>query len=127
MDYMTFLGRVISDGVTAAEESYRDHPEKPKNEMKRRGAVAGFRACDGKTPGELLELLGEANRRAQEKFEEDDYWEHRCFALEVEWTCNVVSAMMANEGKNPIVAVTARGMMKASEILGVASARADAR
>ena len=37
------------------------------------------------------------------------YWYARCFALEVEWVCNVVSAMLMNEGRPTIVTPTARG------------------
>ena len=57
----------------------------------------------------------------------DDYWEARCYALEVEWVANVVSAALVSAamlcgGKTAIPVIitpTTRGMMKAREILGV--------
>ena len=46
------------------------------------------------------------------------YWRVRCFALEVEWTCNVVSAALVNQGLGEaIVPPTARGVMQAARIL----------
>lgn len=54
------------------------------------------------------------------KKELDEYWEARGFALEVEWVCNVVSAILMNEGKPTIIPPTARGTIRASEIVGIA-------
>lgn len=115
MDYSAFLARVIEDGIEAVERDYEDDP------VKRKGAVEGFRACEGKTPTELAELLSAARNATQEAFthEAANYWEIRCFEAEVEWVCNVVSAALTNQGTVPIIPVTARGMMKAADILGV--------
>ena len=53
----------------------------------------------------------------------DNYWWFRCFQLEVEWVCNVVSAMLMNEGHHtPLLSwlPTANGAMKAASIVGIA-------
>ena len=116
MNYVNFLNRIIDDGIAAATESYKN------SVPKREGAVAGFRACRGKSPTELLMLLREANQRQTILVGTEDmdaYWRARCFQAEVEWTCNVVSAALQNMGESTIVTPTARGYMKAAEILGV--------
>ncbi len=115
MDYETFLNRVIDDGIAAAKTDYAHDDEK------REGAVAGFEACRGKAPAKIIELLAGAARAAHEarrSFERTGYWRARCYELEIGWVANVVSAALVNEGKAPIVSVTARGMMKAADILG---------
>ena len=40
----------------------------------------------------------------------------------MEWTCNCVSAIMANSGMDPIVPPTARGFIKAAEVTSVGGA-----
>lgn len=116
MEYDEFLERIVDDGKKAAEESYAKSPSKL------RGALAGFEECRGKTPQELAVVLLEARRRTHEArlTEAADYWEIRCFEAEVEWVCNCVSAMMVNSGMAPIVNPTARGVIKAAEVAGVA-------
>lgn len=117
MDYATFLHHVIEDGIRAAREDYA----KPEQAAKLEGSIAGFEDCRGKSPDQLKRLLNAVNATAQRAFEEQidppDYWIFRCRALEVEWVCNVVSAMLVNEGKKPIVPPTARGTTKAAEVL----------
>lgn len=116
MDYQQFLTRVIDDGIEAAHRDYAS------DEHKRRGAVEGFEACRGKSPRELGELLATAASNTSRAREDrvDDYWRFRCHELEVGWVCNVVSACLHNQGLPTIVTPTARGMMKAAGIAGVA-------
>ena len=120
MNYLDFLTRVIDDGIAAATADYKDAPNKLE------GAVAGFEACRGKSPTELQKLFEVSNDRAHRAYvlEHDlnNYWRERCYALEVEWVCNVVSATLLNQGLPLIITPTARGYMKAAEILGVAGA-----
>jgi hypothetical protein len=122
--YVDFLETVINDGIRAAERDYATE------RSKREGAVTGFEACRGKAPQELGPLLAQAHRdtRAHRNVANDDgsdlamnnYWQARCYELEIEWVCNVVSAMLVNQMLPPIVPPTARGMRKAAEVLGVA-------
>ncbi len=53
----------------------------------------------------------------------DNYWWFRCYQAEVEWVCNVVSAMLMNEGHiTPLLSwlPTANGYIKVASIIGVA-------
>lgn len=118
MEYGAFLTRIIEDGLVACRKSYADRPNKLE------GSIAGFEACRGKQPMELAILLQEARRNMALALVDgtsiDDYWRKRCYYAEIEWVCNVVSAALQNEGKSIIVPVTARGVIKAAEIIGVA-------
>lgn len=117
MKYGDFLTRIVDDGIKACRESYKDDTQKCE------GAVAGFNACRDKTVFELrqqLDLARDATRNAY-RLSSDNYWFFRCYELEVEWVCNVVSAALQNQGEEPIVAPTVRGYMKAAEILGVSA------
>lgn len=119
MDYSSLLNRIIEDGITAAKRSYAN------DETKREGAVAGFEACRDKQPSELQDLLANARSAtlaARRIPNPTWYWHCRCYELEIEWTCNVVSAVLMNENLPTIVEPTARALLKAAEILGVASA-----
>ena len=49
----------------------------------------------------------------------EDYWKARYFSIQVEFVCNTVSAMLANEGLPTIIAPTLRGAMNAARIIGV--------
>lgn len=117
MTFTDFLTRIIDDGIKACRESYKDDAKK------RDGAVAGFNACRGKTIFELrqqLDLAGKAADAAR-AVDKNNYWYLRCFHAEVEWVCNVVSSALQNQGELTIVTPTARGFMKAAEILGVSA------
>ena len=120
--YEDLLARVIDDGIVAASRDYARSPSK------RRGAVAGFEACRGKSPDQLRQLLHDARlatRNATERHHPlyrkrlDAYWETRCYEAEIEWVCNVVSAALANQGLPTIVPPTARGVMAAAVVLRV--------
>ena len=116
MDYKTFLKRVIDEGIEAAKEDYKDDPQK------RDGSVEGFEACRGLKPHELYLLLQDSRNATQKAFREQakDYWRIRCREAEIEWVCNVVSAMLSNQGLTPLITPTARGVQKAASIVGVA-------
>lgn len=118
MNYKEFLERVINEGIEAAKKHYA----KPEQKEKLAGSIAGFEDCRGRTPEELLWLVGESEKRTAEAYRKNprEYWKTRCFELEVEWVCNVVSAMLVNEGRKPILPQfpTARAVLKAAEILG---------
>lgn len=116
MDYATFLTAVIDEGIMAARRDYL----RPDQEEKLRGSIAGFEACRGLSPLELSDLLDASKTSSEDaRRSRGDFWWYRCYELEVKWVCNVVSAMLHNEGKPMIVNPTARGSMTAANILGV--------
>ena len=129
MTYEDFLTKVIDDGIAEARKSYA----KPEQAHKLEGSIAGFQACRGKSPSAIRALLEKANEEAWVEMDvavdegaKDDgpalerYWCLRCKALEIEWVANVVSAGLSTVNQPGIVPVTARGYMKAADILGVA-------
>ena len=115
MDYSQFLDTIIADGIVAATADYKDDP------LRLKGSVAGFEACRGKTPEQLAALLAESGRKMTEAHmhEVENYWEVASYWAEVEWTCNCVSAILQNQGLRVIVPPTCRGVLKASEVVGV--------
>lgn len=115
MSYETFLARIVEDGKAGARRDYR-----PGDKLD--GSLAGFDHCAGKTPEQLAAVLVDARADASEahRAEAANYWYWRCREAEIEWVCNVVSAMLMNEGLPTIIPPTARGVTKAAEILGVA-------
>jgi hypothetical protein len=118
--YEDFLARIISEGIAAARESYKNSP------LKLEGAIAGFEACLNKSIDELRDVLEQAKRNRNQALARNDgsYWKYRCFESEVEWVCNVVSAALLNEGsKDLIVEPTGRGLMQAARILGIESSK----
>jgi len=122
MNYFEFLTRICDDGIAASADSYKDDP------VKRLAAEAGFNACRGKTGPQLAQLLARATRvrhKAFGKHDHDRYWRVRIFEAEVEWVANCISAILlyttAGQLGKPIVPVTARAVMKAAQVLGVAS------
>lgn len=117
MNYDQFLDEVIDGGIAGARKDYANKKEHL------RGALAGFAACRDKTPTELAELLADARnmQKAALASRSTDYWYHRCYEAEVEWVCNCISAMMVNERVTPIINPTARGAMRAAEILRAAN------
>ena len=115
------LNQIIDDGIEASRLDY----SKPRDKQKLDGSIRGFENCRGKEPNEIAALLLEANATAQARHGQDgpdDYWYWRCRALEIEWTANVLSAILDANRQPPIVPITARGVMKAAEIIGVADA-----
>ncbi len=119
MTYNEFLTRIIDEGIAAATADYTD----PKDKESLDGSIAGFEACRNLLPEQLVEAWQTATTDVNVAFREQkiNYWYYRCFQAEVEWVCNVVSAMLVNEGQKPLLSwlPTANGMMKAASILGV--------
>lgn len=115
INYGSFLGRAIDDGIEAAK---RDYAHKPRHLA---GALRGFEECRGLLPDDIGELLAEANERAAQAgyARAGDYRYWNCRAAEVWWVANVISAAHQSMGKPTIITPTARGMLKAMEILGV--------
>lgn len=119
MTFENFLTRIVDDGIKACQENYKGGDT--RQQQKREGATAGFESCRGKTVFELRQQLDIARKLSDLAFvDKQNYWYHRCFYAEVEWVCNVVSAALENQKQPGIVQVTARGFLKAAEILGVA-------
>jgi len=120
MDYNEFLKRVIDEGIEAAKADYTNESDKQNLE----GSIAGFEACRDKTPTELIEVWKSANEKTNDAFhdQKDNYWWFNCYKLEVEWVCNVISAMLFNEGyTQPLLSwlPTVNGMKKAASIVGI--------
>lgn len=115
MTYLDFLTRVIDDGIAAARADYT----RPYQAQLLAGSVAAFEACRGKRPIELLDLFNQASALRRDQV---DHWYWTGYLNEVEWVCNVVSAVIVNEGDPPLLAwlPTVRGCLKAAEIVGVA-------
>jgi hypothetical protein len=117
MTYEQLLDRIISDGIAAANVDYANEPDKL------RGAIDGFEACRGKLPTDLVALWKSAEKRAHERLIADagDYWQWRCFMLEVEFVINVVSVGIVQQGGQPLLGwlPTANGTLKYAEIVGV--------
>jgi hypothetical protein len=120
MNYNEFLTRVIDEGIEAATADYTKESEKQQLE----GSIAGFNACRDKSPKELVDVWQKASDDMNDAFREqkENYWWFRCYQSEVEWVCNVVSAMLMNQGNYaPLLSwlPTANGAMKAASIIGV--------
>lgn len=118
MNHDEFLTQVIDKGIAAARRDYN----RPDQERKLAGSIAGFSACRGLTIDELASLLEAARGATQHARQQDDrkdYWWFRCFELEVEWTCNCLSCVLMNEGLPTIIPPTARAMMTTAEVVGV--------
>jgi hypothetical protein len=127
MTYIEFLHEVIERGIKGASAD----PIINKYPKRLEGSIEGFNACRNKTPEQLSALLTEANAKTlnarldtNDKDEKDieDYWKQRYYAIQIEWVCNCVSAILMNERKPVIIQPTARGYMNAAEIIGVGPA-----
>ncbi len=117
MNHQQFLNFVIDDGIEAARGDY----SKPSQKQKLEGSIKGFEECRNLSPTELRELLTQAHKDTMTKYREEasDYWYWRCREAEIGWVCNVVSVVLANNGLPTIVPPTARGVLKAAEIVGI--------
>ncbi len=106
-----FLNRVIGRGIEAAKRDYKGD--------KLKGAIRGFEECRGKDSVALAALLKQANEDTRKAHRERraDFWYWRCREAEVEWVCNVLSAVMHVNGRKTIVNPTARALMLAHEIM----------
>lgn len=120
MEYLKYLEQIINDGIEAAKRDYAA----PRQAAKLKGSIAGFEACRGLQPLEIAALLKRRQEMTRQAFCDrqrgsESYWEIRCFEAEVEWVANCVSAVLMNQGLPVIVNPTARGVIKAAEIVGV--------
>jgi hypothetical protein len=117
MNFNDVLNVVIDDGINAALQSY----SKPYQSLKREGSIFGFNECRGLNAQKLAELLISAEKTTKDKMMKNshDYWYWRCRHAEIEWVCNVMSAVLVSHNESPIASYSLRGMMKAVEILGV--------
>lgn len=116
MPYEKFLEEVIERGKVGVIRDYH----KPHQIGLKKGSLAGFEACRGLSPKDLRDLMTTSRGRIDwDTSDDNSHWYGRGFNMEVEWVCNVVSAMLLNEGKPVIIQPTARAVMLAAEILGV--------
>lgn len=119
MQYHDFLNKVIDEGIEAATNDYIEE----KYKLHLEGSIAGFEACRNKTPSELLEIWEECQEYILKvpgnRKDMDKYWWFKCYQLEVEWVCNVISVVLIYEGKPPILSwlPTFNGMLKAASII----------
>ena len=121
MDYSQFLEQVIEGGIRGVKKDYT----RPEQKQKLDGSIAGFEACRGKQPKELADLLSDAEdiTRIAHREQSKMYWYRRCYESEIEWVCNCVSAVLVNEGLEPIITPTACRVMRAAEIIGIGEKR----
>jgi len=119
--YEAFLSKLISSGIqsVSGDSGIKAHPKRLA------GAIAGFKACAGLAPEKLAQLLVESNRKTHnahidlvdKRIDNEDYWEARHFAIQVEWVCNCVSVVLIRTGKPAILTPTARGADMAERVL----------
>lgn len=117
MNYREFINRVCADGRDAAQTNYA----RPDQASKLEGALQGFlEASVTESWEELAALLLDGQIKAEyyREYEQNNYWYWRCREAEIEWCCNVYSAAAINANQAIIIVPTARGMMKAAEIVG---------
>lgn len=114
-----FIETVVERGIEAVRQDYAKDPDRLE------GAIAGFESCRGKSVDEILAAYKDANEEANRIHmtgEIDGYWGACCKALEIEWTLNCLSAALRTSLLSWLP--TARAVMLAGEILGVAPAPA---
>jgi hypothetical protein len=118
MNYEEFLDQLINKGIDGVEKHYPNEEQSHKRE----GSIAGFEACRGKNPVQLKQLLIEAGeeRETARQRRAKDYWHYRYKEVQIEFVCNAVSVCLVNQGQTPIIPPTARGMMAAANVVGVA-------
>ena len=133
--YAQLLDRVITDGIAEVAEAYSDDkdPDGSRHHTaKREGAVAGFEACRGKAPEEIVQLHASAVHASRctasvAVHREDNlrnHWRQRYYELQIEWVLNVLSVGLSR----PLLAhlPTYRGALKYAAIVGVHGEGADA-
>lgn len=112
-----FIRRVVDDGAEAAREDYAGRGGLFDTMLS--GSLEGLSRCRDAAPADLAHLLAGARWERERAVggDESDYWYKRCVELEIEWVCNVVSAALKDANQPTIIEPTARGVLKASEIL----------
>ncbi len=119
MNLQEFINTIIDDGIEASKADYS------KEDVKHLlcGSIEGFESCRHKTVEEILELyktsLKERNDAYWIRDDVKDYWRVVSKNSEIEWTLNCISAILLNEGKEPLLShhPTARAVMKAFKVL----------
>lgn len=141
MTYDDFIHKLINMGIEAAKADY-GLEKGPKgtqhgghhvsltedyNADKLAGSIDGFMECRGLRPDKIGELLADAQKKVHEAFirvtEKEisygAYWRVVCRHAEIEWMANCVSAMLVNQGMEPIIPPTARAALTVAKIVGV--------
>ena len=115
MNYYEALKTIIDVGIEAVKTDYKDDLQKME------GSIAGFEACRNLEPSQLGNLLNSCHKATHNAYvsQTKDYWFIKCYEAEVDWVCNVISAILYNQGMEVIVQPTARGMLMASKVVGV--------
>lgn len=123
--YNDLINRLIEEGIEGARKDYAG--EGKCDAEKLAGSIDGFEACRGLQPEQMKDLLEDAHNKMQQAFfrvsekeiSDGEYWRVRCRQAEIEWMANCVSAVMMNEGLEPIIPPTARAVLAVAKILGV--------
>jgi len=122
MTYREFVTRIIIEGITELGIP----ADYSATEADCAGALAGYLACrECESAPELGILLAFARNKHAEVIAAPVPDATACvfaarFAQSVEWVCNCTSALLLNEGLQPLTRPTSRGIMKCSELLGAA-------
>lgn len=118
MDFNKILTHIIEQGIEAVKKDYKEGTDKYN------GAIAGFEECRNKTVEELTDLLIKCREETSRAFKreiggiKEGYWFIRCFEAEVEWVCNVLSAILMTNGLPVIIYPTYCGIKQAVKIIG---------
>jgi hypothetical protein len=133
--YTQLLDRLITDGIAEVIEVYKDSDDPDGSRFyaaKRKGAIAGFEACRGKLPEDLVRLYEDARRDSRTTASVavhctenlNNHWQQRYYELQLEFVLNVLSVGLSR----PLLAhlPTYRGAMKYAEIVGVRGEGVDA-
>ncbi len=101
MTFGEFLSRVINDGLAEVRRVY----SRPTDRHKLEGAIAGLELCRGLNPHGLATALQVVRRDMMSRLlllgrAGDHYWRMRYREAQVEWVCNVVSALLQEQGNN---------------------------
>jgi hypothetical protein len=119
MTLRTFIDEIIAQGTPVAETDYANRPEELES------AKAGFEACRNKDVMQLKELLAASQKKENEAYTAAvldsskmvEFKKARAFSAEVNWVCNVLSAVLQEHKLTPIIPPTARGVLVAGDIL----------
>ena len=125
MKYNNFLQEIIDSAIVGVHQDN----SKRKDEDRKEASLFGLEQCRGKSPDELRALFlesvqycnDEIGKSVDNGIDKSQYWWFKHYQSEIEWICNVVSAVLCNLGHEPLLPhqPTGRAYMKAAEILGV--------
>jgi hypothetical protein len=125
MMYNELVNRLIEDGIEAARKDYAGDGKYDAEKLA--GSIEGFETCRSLQPQEIKLRLEAAGKEMQIAFvrvtekeiSDGEYWRVRSRYAEIEWMANCVSAVMMNEGLEPIIPPTARAVLAVAKIVGV--------